>query len=205
MQLINTTCSVVCIQAHRLDSKNTALHQEQMERLIERELRIAINDGVSLFRIGMNMGADVWAARLIIRLRDNLFPHVRLHCYLPCEAQANHWPELWREPYFDVLAQADEVRILQGRYTRGCLARRNREMFKGSGRLLAVHDNVADGGISRAVSYAESRGIEVTVIRPLEGPDAPARLCGYSKSRFQTLSTYSAVSSSGISASKRAR
>ena len=204
MVIVNTTCSVVCVQAHRLEEENLDLHEATVGRLIERELRIAINDGVSQFRVGMNMGADIWAARRILQLRDRHFPHVRLHCYLPCETQANHWPELWREPYYDVLAQADEVRILQGRYTRGCLRRRNQEMLRGSGRLLAVHDNVAEGGIDQAISYAEARGIETMVLQPLEGPHVPAGLPGQSMSRFQMNSTYSGVFSSGKSAIKRA-
>ena len=204
MHLVNTICSVVCIQAHRLEAENLAFHQEQMERLIARELRIAIHDGASLFRIGMNMGADIWTALHILDLRDHFFPHIRLHCYLPCETQAVHWPEDWREPYFDVLARADEVLILQGHYTRGCLARRNQEMLKGSGRLFAVHDNIADGGIDHAIRYAEARGIEVTVIRPLEGPPVPLHLSHHSVRRLQTSSAYAEMSSRGRSAIKRA-
>jgi len=188
------------MQAHRLEEEKLAFHEAMMGRLIERELRILINDGVSQFRVGMNMGVDIWAARRILRLRDFHFPHIRLHCYLPSETQANHWPELWREPYFDVLARADEVLILQGRYTRGCARRRNREMLKGSGLLLAVHDNVAEGGIDQAISYAESRGIETSVLRPLEGPDVPARLSLYSMSRSQMQERKSDKLSKGRSA-----
>jgi len=204
MLIINTTCSVVCRQAHRLEEEKLAFHEAMMGRLMERELRILINDGVSQFRVGMNMGADIWAAKRILQLRDIHFPHIRLHCYLPSESQANHWPEIWREPYFDVLAQADEVLCLQGRYTRGCTRQRNREMLKGSGRLLAVHDNVAEGGIDQAISYAESRGVETTVLRPLEGPDAPLRLTHYFMSRSQMQVKKSDVFSKGRSAVKRA-
>ena len=209
MHIVNTTCSVVCMQAHRLGPENLDFHEAMMGRLIDRELQRAVNDGVSRFRVGLNMGVDIWAAKRIIHLRDAHYPHIRLHCYLPHETQANHWPETWREPYFDVQARADEVMILQSRYSRGCTRRRNLEMLRGSGLLLAVHDNVAEGGIEQAVSYAESRGIETVVIRPLEGPDVPAHLSGgpgiensHSASRFQMLSTKSGTFSSGRSASK---
>ena len=204
MQIVNTICSVVCPPAHRIEEENLAFHRDRMGLLIERELRIAVNDGVSVFRSGMHMGADVWAAERIIALRDRHFPHIRLHCYLSCETQADHWPELWREPYFDALAQADEVLILQARYSRGCKARQSREMLAGSGRLIALHDNVAEGGIDRTVSYAEGVGIETIVIQPLEGPPVPADL-GYAKSRRRVSSAYAAGSSMGMSAIKRAR
>ena len=210
MYIVNTICSIVCKQAHRLATENLDFHEAMMGRLIERELRLAINDGVSQFRVGLNMGVDIWAAKRVIHLRDCYFPYIKLHCYLPYETQANHWPEFWREPYFDVQAKADEVLILQSRYTRGCMHRRNLEMLRGSGLLLALHDNVAEGGIDQAISYAESRGIETIVIRPQEGPDVPARLSGgdldagngQSMSRLQMLSTKSGTFSSGRSASK---
>ena len=210
MVVVNTTCSVVCIQAYQFETEKLAFHEAMMGRLIERELRIAINDGVSQFRIGMNMGADIWAARRIIHLRDKHFPHVRLHCYLPCETQANHWPEVWREPYFDALAQAEEVLILQARYSRGCARRRTQEMLKGSGRLLTVHDNIAGGSMDQVIRYAEASGIETTILRPLEGPDVPAHLRGgapglegaHSVSRRQVHSTKSDKFSSGRSAIK---
>ena len=195
MYVVNNICSVVCVQANRLDTEKFHFHEAMMGRIIERELRIAINGGVTQFRIGMNMGADIWAARRLIWLRDVVFPHIELHCYLPAETQANHWPELWREPYFDALAEADEVIILQSRYSRGCLGRRNREMLNGSGQLIAVHDNVAEGFLDQAISYAESKGIETTILRPLEGPDVPARLGDYSRSKLQMSSTYSELSS----------
>ena len=204
MHLTNTICSMVCMQAHCLGAEKVDIHQRQVGRLIERELRVAIHDGVRLFRVGMNMGADIWAARQVLHLRDRRFSHIQLHCYLPCETQAVHWPEQWRESYFDALARADEVLTLQSRYTRGCQVRRNREMLKGSGRLLAVHDNIADGGIDRAIRYAEARGIEATVIQPFEGPHVPLHLSRHSVRKLQISSAYSEMFSSGRSAIKRA-
>ncbi|MCL2589033.1 MAG: DUF1273 domain-containing protein [Oscillospiraceae bacterium] len=205
MRLINTICSVVSPQAHRFAEEKLAFHQAMIGRQIERELQIAVHDGVSEFRVGMNMGADIWVAARILRLRDHEFPDLRLYCYLPCETQANHWPEHWREQYFDILAKADEVLILQSRYSRGCMARRSTEMLQGSGRLIAVHDNVAGGGIDRTVSYAEAKGIETIVLQPLEGPPVPRVLSNYSSNRLRLSSAYAARSSTGRSAINMAR
>ena len=204
---IDATCSLIGIQAHRLDPDNLNFHRRMMGKLIERELRHAICDGVSIFRVGMHMGADIWAAQRIILLRDAQFPHIRLHCYLPCETQANNWPDIWREQYFDVLAQADWVFCPQSHYSRGCMQRQKQTMLIGSDRLIAIHDNVAEGGISQAVRYAEAREIETVVIRPLEGPDAPFDLRAEQtrhQSRSQVSSTYSGRFSTGKSAIKRA-
>ena len=210
MHIVKKICSVICIQAHRLERENLGFHQEMMSKFIQREIRTAICEEFQIFRLGLNMGADIWAAQVILKLRDAYFPHIRLHCYLPSESQANNWPEDWREPYFDVLAQADDVLYLQRYYSKGCMQRRNREMLSGSARLIALHDNVAESGISQTVNYAEEKGIETIVIRPLEGPDAPAHICGRvidlgsAQSRSQVSSTYSARFSKGRSAIKRA-
>ena len=210
MYTVNSTCSVIGVQAHRLGSDRLTFHRERMGTLIERELRIAIHDGLRVFRVGMNPGADIWTAERIIALRDGHFPDVSLHCYLPCETQANHWPEVWREPYFALLAQADEVVVLQNRYTKGCMSQRNRVMIDDSRTLIAVHDNVADSGIVRAVSYAESKGVETIILRPLEGPDVPVGLGQAAESdqlsanKSQMSSTYSAMFSKGKSAIMRA-
>ena len=210
MYIVKAICSIICIQAHRLGAENLAFHREMMSKFIRREIYEALGDDLGVFRVGLSMGADIWAAQVILKLRDTRFPHIQLHCYLPCETQANNWPEVWREPYFDVLAQADDVICLQNHYSKGCTHRRNQEMIAGAARLIALHDNVAEGGISQAVSYADLRGVETVVIKPLEGPDVPAhesgRLIelGTAQSRSQVSSTYSARFSGGRSAIKRA-
>ena len=210
MHIVNKVCSLICIQAHRMERENLGFHQGMMSKFIQREVRTAICDELQIFRVGLNMGADIWAAEVILRLRDTYFPHIQLHCYLPSETQANNWPEDWREPYFNVLAQADDVIYLQRAYSKGCRHRRTQEMLTGSARLIALHDNVAQGGIDQTVHYAEARGIETIVLRPLEGPDAPAHVrgrvidLGSAQSRSQVSPTYSARFSKGRSAIKRA-
>ena len=212
MYIVNTICSIVSIRAYRLGTENLKLHRERMGQFIEREVREAINDGMHEFRVGMNMGADIWAAERVIQLRDRFFPEISLHCYLPCETQANHWPEHWREAYFDCLAGADQVLFLQNRYSKGCMQRRTREMIDGSARLIALHDNVAEGLVERAIGYARSRGIVSYVAQPLEGPPVQADkvlevfLSGTAQTSksSQVSARYSDRFSSGRSAIKRA-
>ena len=209
MQVASSICSLICIQAHRLGTENLELHQKMMRKFVQREIRTAIWDDLHVFRVGLNMGADIWGAEEIIELRNAYFPHIQLHCYLPAETQANNWPEDWREPYFDVLAQADDVICLQRHYSRGCVQKRNQELLAGAARLIALHDNIAQGGIDKTIDYAEAMGIETVVVRPREGPDAPAARgrilhLGTTQSNSQVSSTYSVRFSTGKSAIKRA-
>lgn len=208
----NTACSIVCLGARYLSPESLPLHRIHMGQLIERELREAINDNIFIFRLGMNMGADIWAAERILKLRDTQFPHIELHCHLPCETQANHWPEHWRELYFDCLASADQVFFLQNHYSKDCKPRRTREMIAGSARLIALYDNIAEGSVDRAVSYAEAYGISVHMVQPLEGPpvrvDPRGRILTLGArqvlSTDQKSSAYSTMFSMGKSANMRA-
>ena len=204
MRLVNPTCTVLSAQAQRFPEEELELHRRTASKLILRELQIAMTTGAWQFRVGMSMGADIWTAEQVLRLREHDCACVQLHCYLPYEGQANYWPEHWRERYFNILSQADEVYTLQGRHSFGCVARRNFEMLCGAGRLIAVHDKIADGTIDRAVSYAESRGIEAVVIQLAEGPPALASVYDDSSKRFRLSSTKADKSSTGKSANKEA-
>ena len=207
MVLEHSACSIVCIGARRLCPTALPLHRVKMGQAIEGELREAIQDGFYQFRVGMSPGADIWAAERIIRLRDAQFPHIQLHCYLPYPIQVDHLPEVWRGWYLDCIARADEVYVLQDHYSKSCYTRCTREMIRSSARLLALHDNIADGPVERAIRYAESEGIPAHIVQPLEGP--PVRLspgvrilslgARQTASKSQKASMYSARRSTGKS------
>ena len=208
----HAVCSIVCMGAEQLDPNKFRLHRQGMGQAVEGELREAINDGFYQFRIGMCLGADIWAAERVIRLRDTQFPHIQLHCYLPYKIQIDRLPEIWRLAYSDCLAFADQVYYLQDRYSKGCLSRRARDVIHGSHRLIALHDNRADGPIERAIRYAMSQGIAVHTIQPLEGPPVKRASSGQvlafgadqTAKTSQKVSTYSVMFSSGRSESMRA-
>ena len=207
MHIEHTACSIVCMGARQLNPDALPLHRTFMGQAIERELREAINDGFYQFRVGMRLGADIWAAERIIRLRDTQFPHIQLHCYLPYKAQIDHLAETWRLGYSDCLAFADQVHYLQDHYSTGCLSRRTREVIHTSNRLIALYDNIADGPIERAIRYAMSQGIAVHTIQPLEGP--PVKLKSHAQivsfeadqtaKRSQNASMYPTMFSTGRS------
>lgn len=159
-----TTCTLCGLRPHKLP--RSVDYVKLIERL-EHEIRASIFAGYTIFQSGMAMGADIEGAELVNRLKRE-FPHIRLHCFLPCETQANNWPEDWRERYFDLLAQADEVYCLQTRYSKGCMLRRNRTMVDKSARVIAIHDGVTGGGTAYTIDYAKKKNIRVVIINPLE-------------------------------------
>jgi uncharacterized phage-like protein YoqJ len=132
---------------------------------LEHEIRQSIFLGYAAFQNGMAMGADIWAAEIVVRLKAE-FPHIRLIGCLPCETQADRWTDEWRERYFNALAAADSVLCWQAHYSAGCIQRRNRRMIATSSRLIAVHDGASSGGTAQTVRYARTDGLDVVVVDP---------------------------------------
>lgn len=138
-----------------------------VEAALEAAVRQAVSEGFTLFRSGGAMGVDLWCAQAVVKLQRKC-PHIRLHFLLPCETQADHWPECWRERYFDLLAKADEVMYLQGRYSEGCMQRRNRALVNGAHLLMAYYNGGAKGGAAYTVRYAREKGVPVRNLFPVE-------------------------------------
>lgn len=107
--------------------------------IIKAAIRQAITEGFTVFRSGGAMGIDLWCAEAVVSLRRE-YPHIQLHFILPCETQANRWPECWRERYFDLLSKADDVTYLQAQYSSGCMLRRDRALVDEVGLVIAYYN-----------------------------------------------------------------
>ena len=158
------TCTFTGLRSRKLSK---LLGNTKLSQAIETEVRAAISAGYIIFQSGMAMGVDIIAAELVHKLKQE-FPHIRLHCYLPCETQANNWTEDWRERYFNICAEADEVYCLQTVYTNGCMQHRNRVMIYCSSRLIAVYDGVSAGGTAYTIKYATDKSLNITMINPFD-------------------------------------
>ena len=94
------------------------------------------------------------------------YSNIRLIGVVPHEGQANHWSESWRNRYFALLTQADDVVRLSARYFDGCYQARNRYMVDAADALLAVCREGASGGTQYTVEYAWQKNRELVVIDP---------------------------------------
>lgn len=203
MRILDTVCTIMGMRAYAFPRNMTKAYVKRLLHILEHELRKDIQNGYYIFQTGMDMGADIWCAGLICTLREE-FPNIRLHCFLPCETQANHWTELWREWYFDVLARADEVYCLERYYSRGCTERRNIEMLARSGKLILLYDRAPSGGMRRAQDYAARRKLETASLSPARRKDGTADGDAPDYRSAQISSACLEGLSMGISAIKRA-
>lgn len=62
---------------------------------LEPEIRKAIDDGFVTFISGMARGVDIWAAEIVLRLRDEGMP-IHLICASPFEGFERSWSEDWK-------------------------------------------------------------------------------------------------------------
>jgi len=156
----------VSFTGHRIApfSFDSAKGHELMERL-ENAIRTAISEGFDTFYTGMAMGFDIIAAEAVIRQRDKLSPHVRLHCIVPYKGQESKWNRLWRKRYDDVLIAADdeEIRPLNDEYVLGCYQERNRLLVERADMLICFYSGKA-GGTRHTVGLAVEKGMEIVNI-----------------------------------------
>ena len=109
---------------------------------------------------------DIVFGTQVLLLKKTACPNIRLIGVVPHEGQANHWTETWRERYFDLLEQADDVVTLSARYFDGCYHARNRYMVDVADALLAVCRKGTSGGTQYTVKYAWQKNREIVVIDP---------------------------------------
>ncbi len=160
-----------CFTGHR-PSKLSWGYDEEHPLCLKLKIKLAnaieekITQGVRVFYTGMAQGTDIWAAEIVVALKQS-YPeaNLRLIAVLPFEGQANKWSEDWRERYFDILAEVDDTVILQAHYSSGCMQVRNRYLVDNVFHLIAVYNGEA-GGTKYTIDYAKRKGLGITIIDP---------------------------------------
>ena len=122
--------------------------------------------GVTDWLSGMALGADLWAAEIVLNLREKN-PALTLHCILPCEEQDRKWPTSAREKYRSILERANDTVLLGKAYNQHCMLDRNRYMVDHASVLLAVYNGTHRSGTGATVRYAEKQGKEIFIIDPI--------------------------------------
>ncbi len=147
-----------CFTGHRPEKLDRP--EAEIVAWLESEIRKAVDDGFVTFISGMARGVDIWAAEIVLRLRDEGLP-IHLICASPFEGFERRWEESWRNRYINVIKKADLVKYICKHYSRACFQIRNEWMVDRSSRIIAVYDGHS-GGTKNTICYAQSK--EITVI-----------------------------------------
>ena len=130
---------------------------------LKKEIRTAIADGFQTFISGMARGVDLWAADIVLSLRDE-GAAIRLICASPYQGFEVRWSREWQERYRQVMERADLVRFICQEYSRDCFQRRNEWMVDHSAQVIAVY-NGQPGGTRNTIRYAQIKGIPVVCLK----------------------------------------
>jgi uncharacterized phage-like protein YoqJ len=112
----------------------------------------------------MASGSDTYFCEAVLALRDER-PDVSVEAALPCESQAERWPERARSRYFDLVSRCDLETLVSRRYTAECMKKRNRYMVDNASVIITVYDGKF-GGTMYTRSYATRCGIEIIDLLP---------------------------------------
>ena len=108
----------------------------------------------------------MFCSEIVLALREKN-PAIKLHCILPCTAQAEKWSASSRDLYRSILERADSVVYVSRDYHKNCMLERNRFLVEHAGLLLAVYNGARRSGTGATVNYARKMGRKIIVIDPL--------------------------------------
>ncbi len=148
---------VACFSGHR----NLPQDCTELQTNLEKAIIELIEQGVVFFGNGGAVGFDALAATMVLKLKED-YPHIRLVMVLPCppEQQSLKWNDEQKKQYYEILGQADKVRILSPQYTEKCMLDRNRHMVDNSAYLIC-YLREQRGGTFYTVNYAERKGLNI--------------------------------------------
>lgn len=148
-----------CFTGHRPEKLNRP--ELEIRQEIKNAICQAFADGIEIFISGMAPGVDIWAAEMVIELRDSGVP-IKLIVAIPYPGFENRWPE-WKDRYAAIMAAADLAQEICPHYHRGCYQIRNRWLVDHSSRVIAVC-NGSPGGTKNTIAYAIRKGVPIVCI-----------------------------------------
>ena len=171
-----TTC---CFTGHRPDKLPWGFDEGDsrclaLKHSLARELEGLYRRGFRHFISGMALGCDLYFAEAVLALREQ-HPDLTVEGAVPCPTQADSWRSDQRQRWRDILARCDLETVIQQRYDRFCMFRRDRYMVDRSAAVLAVF-NGTPGGTQYTLNYAMEKKLEILLLDPLNPGAAAVRL-----------------------------
>ncbi len=96
-----------CFTGHRPEKLMRS--ENAIRKDLEKQIRQAVTDGLNVFISGMARGVDIWAAQIVLKLR-NEGTDVKLICACPYKGFELGWSREWQQQYKEVLESADFIK-----------------------------------------------------------------------------------------------
>ena len=169
-----------CFTGHRaIPPEEESKIQLWLDKVVE---QMYGRHGVRTFWAGGALGFDTLAAEAVLEFRRT-HRDVKLFLALPCADQARYWREEDKRRYEALKVRADGVRVLQQRYDRQCMNRRNRYLVD-HGTWCVAYLTAPGGGTAYTVAWAREQGKSVWLY-PQTDADC-SDTCGGEKALFSS-------------------
>ena len=141
------------------------IDEEKVLEWLEEQIRTSIAEGYTDFISGMQRGVDLWAAEIVLRIREEMKDkEIRLFSAVAFSGMENRWEEDWQKRYHAILNAADGIAYVSDRPGKVAFFKRNEWMVDHSGRVIAVYTG-STGGTKATVQYAKRQGKEIIMIK----------------------------------------
>lgn len=145
-----------CFSGHRdISSESFSF---VINRLLTETERL-INSGVKRFISGGAYGFDLYAAAVVVLLRQK-YRDIQLILALPCRNHNIKWHCADIAFFNSLLSLADNVMYTSEQYYRGCMHTRNRYMVDNSAYCICYLTK-DEGGTAYTVKYAKEKGLSI--------------------------------------------
>ena len=146
-----------CFTGHRPDKMEFG--EKEIKPLLEKAIDEAISKGFVTFITGMAMGADIWAAEIVLDRRKKN-DDIHLICALPHPGFENRRSFTEKMRFSNIIKNADLVKEINDHYFTGCYQVRNEWMVDRSSLVIAVF-NGQKSGTKNTVDYAKKQGLTI--------------------------------------------
>ena len=123
-----------------------------------------IDDGYTTFYVGMAEGVDTYIVEILLMLKMHYgYSNISIQAVIPFREFCARWSQSSRDRYYMLLGLVDRVITMSETYDERAIFMRNKYMVDNSDMVLAVYDNIKNGGTYNTLMYARSIGKDVRV------------------------------------------
>lgn len=115
--------------------------------------------GYQLFVCGMALGADMYFAEEVLKLRGEGFK-IFLECAVPFSGQDRNFSTQEKQRYKIILEQADLITVVSQTYTPWCMHKRNAYMVDKSSAIISLSYQ-QNGGSASTLERAKSKKLKI--------------------------------------------
>lgn len=140
---------------------------QRIKKCLQEQLIRLYHQGVRCFWVGGAMGVDMWAAELLLRMKEQqAYQDVELCLALPFEGYNADWDDWHRKRMDFICRYAEKVLVLGEMPSSESYKKRNYYMVEQAGHMIAVYDNAHNmrSGTQQTVNYAKKKGLQIIYI-----------------------------------------